>query len=94
MDSIITDVTKMIPNVNFKDTINYVSDFLADNNISHACFYGGMEQKDRERALIKFRNGTHQLLLATDLAARGIDVPELKYIIPQIPHISTNTLFY
>ncbi len=66
---------------NFKDTINYVSDFLTENNISHTCFYGGMEQKDRERALIKFRNGTHQLLLATDLAARGIDVPELKFII-------------
>ena len=66
---------------NFKDTIQYVSDFLSDNGISHACFFGGMEQKDRERALIKFRNGTHQLLLATDLAARGIDIPELKFII-------------
>jgi len=42
---------------------------------------GGMEQKDRERALIKFRNGTHQILIATDLAARGIDVPEIKFII-------------
>ncbi len=40
-----------------------------------------MEQVDRERALIKFRNGTHQLLVATDLAARGIDVPEIKFII-------------
>ena len=40
-----------------------------------------MEQKDRERALIKFRNGTCQLLIATDLAARGIDIPEMKYII-------------
>ena len=66
---------------NFKDTIQYVSDFLHDNGIEHACFFGGMEQKDRERALIKFRNGTHQLLLATDLAARGIDIPELKFII-------------
>ncbi len=66
---------------NFKDTIQYVSDFLTDNNISHGCFYGGMEQIDRERALIKFRNGTHQLLIATVLAARGIDIPELKFII-------------
>jgi len=66
---------------NFKDTIQRVSDFLTENNIHHGCFYGGMEQKDRERALIKFRNGTHQLLIATDLAARGIDVPEIKYII-------------
>jgi superfamily II DNA/RNA helicase len=47
----------------------------------HSTFYGGMEQVDRERALIKFRNGTHKLLLATDLAARGIDIPELKFII-------------
>jgi superfamily II DNA/RNA helicase len=66
---------------NFKDSIQRVSDFLVDNNISHGTFYGGMEQVDRERALIKFRNGTHQILLATDLAARGIDVPELNFII-------------
>ncbi|MFK5855266.1 MAG: DEAD/DEAH box helicase [Bacteroidota bacterium] len=66
---------------NFKDTIQRVSDFLTEKNIHHGCFYGGMEQKDRERALIKFRNGTHQLLIATDLAARGIDVPEIKFII-------------
>jgi len=66
---------------NFKDTIQEVSDFLTFKNISHGCFYGGMEQKDRERALIKFRNGTHQLIVATDLAARGIDIPEIKFII-------------
>lgn len=66
---------------NFKDTIQDVSDFLNEKNISHACFYGGMEQRDRERALIQFRNGTHNILIATDLAARGIDVPELDFII-------------
>lgn len=66
---------------NFKDSIQRVSDFLADHGISHGIFSGGMEQTDRERALIKFRNGTHQILLATDLAARGIDVPEIKFII-------------
>jgi superfamily II DNA/RNA helicase len=66
---------------NFKDTIQEVSDFLNDNNIGHGCFYGGMEQKDRERALIKFRNGTHRLIVATDLAARGIDVPEIRFIV-------------
>jgi superfamily II DNA/RNA helicase len=66
---------------NFKDTIQFVSDFLNDNNIAHGCFQGGMEQQDRERALIKFRNGTHQIIIATDLAARGLDIPELNYII-------------
>ncbi|MEP5341339.1 MAG: DEAD/DEAH box helicase [Algibacter sp.] len=66
---------------NFKDTIQYVSDFLNDNKIPHGCFYGALEQIDRERALIKFRNGTHQIIIATDLAARGLDIPELNYII-------------
>jgi len=66
---------------NLKDSITQLSSFLEENKISHACFSGGMEQKDRERALIKFRNGTCQLLIATDLAARGIDVPEMKFII-------------
>ena len=66
---------------NFKDTIQYVSDFLLENNIPNGCFYGGMEQIDRERALIKFRNGTHQIIIATDLAARGLDIPELNFII-------------
>lgn len=66
---------------NFRDSIQRVSDFLIHKGIDHGCFYGGMEQKDRERALIKFRNGTHQVIIATDLAARGIDIPEIKFII-------------
>ncbi len=72
---------------NFKDTIAEVSEYLTDKNIGHGCFYGDMEQKDREKALIKFRNGTHRLLLATDLAARGIDIPEIRFIIHfQLPN--------
>ncbi len=66
---------------NLKDTIHIVSDFMENKGISHACFYGGLEQIDRERALIKFRNGTYKILLATDLAARGIDVPAMDFII-------------
>ena len=66
---------------NLKDVIQSVSSFLERKNISHGCFNGGMEQRDRERSLIKFRNGTNQILIATDLAARGIDIPEMKFII-------------
>jgi superfamily II DNA/RNA helicase len=66
---------------NLRDSIEEVSAFLERNKVSHSCFSGGMEQKDRERSLIKFRNGTSRLLLATDLAARGIDIPEMKVII-------------
>lgn len=66
---------------NFKETIQEVSNYLTAKLIHHGCFFGGMEQIDRERALIKFRNGTHQLIVATDLAARGLDIPELTFII-------------
>jgi superfamily II DNA/RNA helicase len=40
-----------------------------------------MEQIDRDRALIRFRNGASRLLLATDLAARGLDIPEIEFIL-------------
>jgi superfamily II DNA/RNA helicase len=66
---------------NFKESLFDASDFLFDHKIEHKNYYGGMEQIDRERALVKFRNGTCQLLLATDLAARGLDIPEIKFII-------------
>jgi len=66
---------------NFKESINRVSEFLSANKINHGSFHGNMEQIDRERSLIKFRNGTYQLIIATDLAARGLDIPELNFII-------------
>ncbi len=66
---------------NFKDGLRRVSEFLARSGTEHQCFHGSMEQIERDRALIKFRNGSSRLLLATDLAARGIDVPELAFIL-------------
>ena len=66
---------------NFKDTVGQVSDFLNEHKISHGCFSGNMDQMDRERTLIKFRNGSLRLIIATDLAARGLDIPQIKVII-------------
>lgn len=66
---------------NYKASIEQVSDYMDTYNINYTCFSGGMEQRDRERSLIKFRNGTCRVLIATDLAARGIDIPEIKFII-------------
>ncbi len=72
---------------NFKDSIQEVSDALNQQHIDHGCFHGGLEQIDRERALIKFRNGSYNLLVSTDLAARGIDVPNMDFIIHyELPH--------
>ncbi len=66
---------------NFRESIERVSDYLTERGIEHGTFSGGMEQQDREQSLIKFRNSSQQLLIATDLAARGIDIPELNFII-------------
>jgi superfamily II DNA/RNA helicase len=40
-----------------------------------------MEQRDREVALARFRNGSVNFLVTTDLAARGLDIPNIRYII-------------
>lgn len=66
---------------NKKERILDISLFLDKKNIGHTCFHSGMDQRERERALIKLRNGSVSILVASDMASRGIDIPEMKYII-------------
>jgi superfamily II DNA/RNA helicase len=66
---------------NFKESIDRVSQFLAEKGIPHSVYHGGLEQLERELALIKFRNGSNRLLLSTDLAARGLDIPDIDFIV-------------
>lgn len=72
---------------NHREAVDRISDLLWNRGIVHDVFHGGMEQDDRERALLKFRNGSHRLLITTDLASRGLDIPEIEYVIHyQLPH--------
>ncbi|MGL4631494.1 MAG: DEAD/DEAH box helicase [Leadbetterella sp.] len=67
---------------NLRDTTEETVERLKQKGIqSITFFHGGMDQLDRERALIGFRNGTHTFLVATDLAARGLDIPNIKHVI-------------
>ena len=66
---------------NHRDAVERISELLRDKGLSHDIFHGGMEQDDRERALIKFRNGSHRILITTDLASRGLDIPEIQTVI-------------
>ncbi|MDD2437774.1 MAG: DEAD/DEAH box helicase [Massilibacteroides sp.] len=66
---------------NLREAVERVSSYLTERNIENECFHGGMEQLDRERALAKFRNGTAVVFISTDLAARGLDIPEVKNVI-------------
>jgi len=66
---------------NHRDAVERISLLLREKGLIHGIFHGKMEQEDREKALIKFRNGTYQILVTTDLAARGLDIPEIENII-------------
>lgn len=66
---------------NHRDAVDRVSVLLTEKGLYNERFHGGMEQPDRERALYKFRNGSCHVLISTDLAARGLDIPEVEHII-------------
>jgi superfamily II DNA/RNA helicase len=66
---------------NFKDSIYSISDYLSEKGIHHVEYHGDLEQRDREIVLTKFRNGSIRTIIATDLAARGLDIPAIDYII-------------
>jgi superfamily II DNA/RNA helicase len=66
---------------NHRDAVDRISELLKEKDLGHDVFHGGMEQEEREKALIKFRNGTHHLLITTDLASRGLDIPEIENVI-------------
>lgn len=66
---------------NQRDTTEQVSAYLMDKGIPNAFFHGKMEQPDREKTLVQFRNGSILFLVASDLAARGLDIPEVKNVI-------------
>ena len=66
---------------NHRDAAERISDSLCDQGIYATYYHGGMDQDERERALIQFRNGSISYLITTDLAARGLDIPEMNHVI-------------
>ncbi|MFI3304342.1 MAG: DEAD/DEAH box helicase [Rikenellaceae bacterium] len=66
---------------NHREAADRIKSLLGERGLYAESFHGGMEQPDRERALYKFRNGSCNVFIATDLAARGLDIPEVEHII-------------
>ena len=66
---------------NHRDAVERTSELLNEMGVVTSFYHGGMDQDDRERALILFRNGSVNYLVTTDLAARGLDIPEMKHVI-------------
>lgn len=66
---------------NHRDAVERTSELLSEKGITNTFYHGAMEQRDRETAMSKFRNGTVNVLVTTDLAARGLDIQNIRYII-------------
>lgn len=66
---------------NHRDAVERVSELIYSKGIINVFYHGGMEQQERDAALCKFRNGTSSVLVTTDLAARGLDIPNIRNII-------------
>jgi len=67
--------------VNYRESVDRVVNYLREHKFPCDAFHGGLEQDVRERALYKFRNGSCPVLVSTDLAARGLDIPGVDNVV-------------
>ena len=67
--------------LNYRDSVERTNSYLVEHGFSTAYFHGGLEQKERESALYRFSNGSANIFVSTDLASRGLDIPDIDNII-------------
>ena len=67
--------------VGYRESVERVGNYLEKQKIQAEIFHGGMEQRDRERALYRFMNSSANVLISTDLASRGLDITDVDNII-------------
>ena len=75
------DIDQAIIFTSTKSQANKLSDDLRDNGYLTAPLHGDMDQKRRTRTISKLRHGKIRILVATDVAGRGIDIPSLSHVI-------------
>lgn len=72
---------------NHREAVERTAQLLKEKDILNVFYHGSMEQRDRETALCKFSNGTVNVLVTTDLASRGLDIDNIRYIVHyHLPH--------
>lgn len=77
--------------LNYRESVERVAEYLRHQGFSISMFHGGLDQKMREDALYKFSNGSANVLVCTDLASRGLDIPDIENIIHyHLPETSDN----
>ncbi len=82
-----TDNRSAIVFCNHREAVERTSNFLTKKGISNEFYHGALEQQERDSALCIFKNGTVNVLVTTDLASRGLDIANIRYIIHyHLPH--------
>ena len=67
--------------LNYRDSVERVNSYLQEQGFTTSHLHGGMDQRQREDMLYKFSNGSANILVATDLASRGLDIPDIRNIV-------------
>jgi ATP-dependent RNA helicase RhlE len=82
------EITSAIAFTRTKHRANRLADLLAKRGIPCERIHGNRSQAQRTAALAGFKDGKFQVLVATDIAARGIDVEELSHVVNfDVPHV-------
>ena len=73
-----------------------IAEFLKDNKVQALALNGDLDQRDRDQVLVRFSNNSCPVLVATDVAARGLDIKSLQavinYELPHDPEIYTHRI--
>lgn len=77
----INDDSQIIVFSNYRESSERISHYLSDKGIENSLYHGGLEQDMREKALARFRGNSLRILVSTDLASRGLDIPDVAHII-------------
>lgn len=67
--------------VETKRNADFIATFLSENDLSSTSIHGDRLQRERETALTEFKQGVRNILVATDVAARGLDIKNVKHVI-------------
>lgn len=83
LESLLRDIhgRRTIVFVNHREAADRVYQTLRKDGFSATLYHGGLEQADREKALVLFDNGSANILVATDLASRGLDITDVDSVI-------------
>ena len=83
----LSDLLHSLPNgrvivfVNHRESAERIYDSMKKEHLPIGLYHGGLDQNDRENAIVQLANGSTPVLISTDLGARGLDIPELSGVV-------------